>query len=126
MCSDGDTPGYSIEESEASTASRACIVGDGRRLRNQGQKTLNLAAGNADLNTMFQIANVSPPIVSVGKTCDGGLRIALDDNEAVVTNKQGNVVFQFLRQTGGLCSCQMILKRPKPNSLLIFKVLEDC
>ena len=92
VCSDGDTPGYSIVESEASKAGRHLVVGDGGRLPNQGQKDLNLAPEESDINTVFQIANVTRPLMSVGKMCDGGLRIMLDDKEAVVTNKQGKVV----------------------------------
>ena len=65
-------------------------MGDGCLIKNLGQKHLNLrhsAVGN-DVLSIFQIAAVTRPLMSVGKICDEGHEIRFNYICAVVTREE--------------------------------------
>ena len=91
------------------------MVGDGGKLANMGQRKLNMEPlhdSNVALQSCFQIARVTRPLMSVGKMCDNGLIVKFSESEAVVTNKEGAQVCVFERKPGGLYLCKFRLKRP--------------
>ena len=115
MLDAGDVPGYCIVASPGSRRRQNFIVGNGSKVPNQGQVHLNLDATVADhknaLQSIFQVAEITRPLMSVSRICDQGLKAMFDHERAVITNKSGNVVAEFLRQ-GGLYVATMTLKRP--------------
>jgi len=115
VCDEMDTPGYTLEESEGSKKGQNFIVGDGNRIPNQGQKELNLQPEerqNCKIKSVFQIARVTRPLMSVGKICDAGMKVEFDAEKAVVKNSAGKEICMFLRKPGGLYTCKMKLKSP--------------
>ena len=52
--------------------------------------------------------------MSVSRICDQGLKASFDHGRAVITNKEGGVVAEFMRQ-GGLYVAKMVLKKPTPS-----------
>ena len=73
VCHSGDVPGYVIEASPGSWAGQGFIVGSGARVPNDGQSLLSLQASGKNGNsvsTIFQVAAVSRPLMSVGRLCD--------------------------------------------------------
>ena len=75
-------------------------MGDGGTIANLGQKQLNLtdnSVGNG-LQTVFQIAAVTRPLMSVGKICDEGHSITFNNICAVVTSKHGDELCRFHRR----------------------------
>ena len=73
-------PGYVIEESPGSRVGQHFVVGNGARIPNTGQSCLNLESDGPIANaikSVFQIAKVSRPLMSVGRICDGGLFVNL-------------------------------------------------
>ena len=115
VCHEADAPGYALEESTGSRRGQHFIVGDGNRIPNKGRKKLNLAP-NKDDDTMvqscFQIAKVTRPLMSVGKIRDGGMDVKFDKDKALILNPQGKEICRFTRDKGGLYTCKMKLKAP--------------
>ena len=74
-------------------------MGDGGTIPNLGQATLNLTDANADrdLQSTFQIAAVTRPLMSVGKICDTGHTVTFSDVMTVVRAKDGSELAQFHR-----------------------------
>ena len=69
VCQSGDLPGYVIEVSPGSKAGPGFIVGSGACVPNDGQSLLSLQVSGKNGNsvsTMFQVAAVPRPLMSVG------------------------------------------------------------
>ena len=90
-------------------------MGNGARIPNTGQSCLNLESDGPIANaikSVFQIAKVSRPLMSVGRICDGGSFMNFFDTKADVVDPDGNVVCSFQRQPGGLYVARLRLKSP--------------
>ena len=115
VCHSGDVPGYLIEASPGSKAGQGFIVGNGARVPNDGQTLLSLQAsgkGGNTVSTMFQVAAVSRPLMSVGRLCDNGMDILFKKDRADVLASDGTVILSFERQVGGLYVAKLKLKKP--------------
>ena len=116
VCHPDDCPGYVIGESAGTKRGQHFVVGDGGKLPNLGEWYLNLAApkdgGVSSVQSIFQVANVTRPLMSVGHICDQGLNVVFDKTSAVVSNKQGTEVCRFTRGDSGLYVAKMKLKAP--------------
>jgi hypothetical protein len=114
----GDAPGYSafITESPGSKRQQQFIVGNGARVPNEGQLLLNMesstTAGVMKLQSCFQVAEVTRPLMSVSRVCDQGLECRFTETEARVMSKSGKTLVSFQRQ-GGLYISKMRLKPPE-------------
>ena len=119
VCDEEDCPGYLTEVSPGSSRGQCFVVGNGGRLENMGQRSLNLEPMNdssTPLSSCFQIARVTRPLMSVDKICDNGLKVEFDDEKAVVRDKLGAQVCVFERKPGGgLYVCKFRLKGPSPG-----------
>jgi hypothetical protein len=68
------------------------------------------------LRSVFQIAKVTRPLMSVGKICDNGMEILFDDKRAVIRDKSdGSELCVFERKPGGLYIGKFRLKAPSPD-----------
>ena len=75
VCSPNDVPGYVIEDSPGSRVEQHFVVGTGARIPNTGQSCFNHESDGPIANaikSVFQIAKVSRPLMSVGRICNGG------------------------------------------------------
>ena len=110
-----DAPGYDIAESPGSRRNQNFIVGNGARVPNEGQVLLNLEAsvdGKPSLvRSIFQVAEISRPLMSVSRMCDQGLMASFTDKDATIKNGDGTTVCTFQRR-GGLYVTTMKLKKP--------------
>ena len=88
-------------------------MGDGGEIPNLGQKSLNLCdhKGN-NVQSIFQIAAVTRPLMSVGRICDEGHEVTFNAAMAVVKDSNGTEICRFERQPGGLYVAKMKLKSP--------------
>ena len=86
-------------------------MGDGGLIPNLGQSELNLPDTAVGRNTesIFQIAAVTRPLMSVGRICDEGDSITFDAFMAVVHAKDGSEVCRFQRNGSGLCAAKLNL-----------------
>ena len=64
------------------------------------------------MQSIFQIAAVSRPLMSVGKICDEGHEMIFNNLCAVVRSKQGEELCKFHRDTGGLYVAKLKLRSP--------------
>ena len=114
VCSLEDCPGYMLQDSPGSKSGQKFMMGDGGTIPNLGQKTLNLTDEKVDQNmsSIFQIAAVTRPLMSVGKICDEGHNITFDAERAIVRERNGNEICRFERANGGLYIAKMKLRNP--------------
>ena len=92
------------------------MVGNGSKMPNLGEKHLNLSVdrggGIGRITSCFQIAQVTRPLMSVGKICDSGFGVSFDQKCARVTDSKGKVVCEFHRDNGGLYIAKMKITDP--------------
>ena len=114
VCALGDCPGYLLQDSPGSRVGQRFLMGDGGEIPNLGQKALNLSddALGSDVQSVFQIAAVTRPLMSVGKICDEGHEVTFSNTCAVVRNKDGNELCKFHRDSGGLYVAKLRLRNP--------------
>ena len=109
-----DAPGYAhfISESPGSKRGQRFIVGNGERVPNAGQVRLNMECAGIPLQSIFQVASVTRPLMSVGRVCDQGLKCIFDQDKALVVGKDGEEICRFERK-GGLYVARLKLKSPE-------------
>ena len=110
-----DAPGYAqfLAESPGSRRDQMYVVGNGAEVPNEGQVTLNLAAdGGSLIKSVFQVAEITRPLMSVSKICALGHRCVFDEDKAEVICKNGTILCTFKRK-GGLYVATMTLKSPE-------------
>ena len=117
VCHEGDVPGYVLEPSAGSKAGQHFIVGNGQKVPNNGQVNLSLQTDGAEdkrnnISTVFQVAKVSRPLMSVGRLCDAGMDVIFRRSRADVVAPGGSRVMSFERQGAGLDIAKLRLKRP--------------
>ena len=90
-------------------------MGDGGTIANLGQKQLKFtdnSVGN-DLQSVFQIAAVTRPLMSAGKICGEGHSITFNNVCAVVTSKECEELCRFHREgPGGFYVAKLKLRNP--------------
>ena len=114
VCAPGDCPGYMLQESPGSKRGQEFQMGDGGLIKNLGQKQLNLSDSmiGRDVQSVFQIAAVTRPLMSVGRICDEGHEITFNNRCAVVRTKEGEELCRFSREPGGLYVAKLKLRSP--------------
>ena len=114
VCSPEDCPGYMVAESPGSRRGQEFLMGDGGTIPNLGQSQLNLSdtSISRDIQSVFQIAAVTRPLMSVGRICDEGHSITFNAIMAVVHGKDGSELCRFTRSAGGLYVAKLKLRSP--------------
>ena len=67
VCAPDDCPGYRCEESPGNRRGQEFLVGDGGTIPNLGQSQLNLCDEYRQIQSVFQLAAVTRPLMSVGR-----------------------------------------------------------
>ena len=114
MCLE-DAPGYdgAVTQSAGSLRKQNFLVGNGQALPNQGEMKLNMESHDGiPLSSVFQVAGVTRPLMSVGRVCDQGMKCVFDKEKAVVIAPDGREVCCFERR-GGLYVASLTLKQPE-------------
>lgn len=120
VCAKSGAPsgaGFSMIESGRSRGKRCFIVGNGGRVPNEGGVALTMAVGTEDvrlntLDSVFQIAQVTRPIMSVSKVCGVDVTCTSDKHRGIVRDSKGNAVMEFKRH-GGIYIARLTIKRGK-------------
>ena len=85
-------------------------------MANLGEKQLNLGVsrdgGEGMITSCFQIAQVTRPLMSVGKVCDSGYDVTFSKTAAKVIDTKGRTVCEFQRAENGLYLAKMRIKSP--------------
>ena len=87
-------------------------MGGGGTITNLGQSQLNLRDEDRDIQSVFQIAAVTRPLMSVGKICDEGHTVTFSSIMAVVHAKDGTELCKFHRNGNGLYVANLKLRNP--------------
>ena len=114
VCSIDDCPGYRVGESPGSRRGQEFLMGDGGTIPNLGQSQLNLSDESIgrDIESVFRIAAVTRPLMSVGRICDEGHSITFDAIMAVVKGANGSELGRFVRNSSGLYVAKLKLRSP--------------
>ena len=101
-----DIPGYAcvLAPSPGSKRNQKIVVGNGGRVKNQGQVDLRMSTkgdtASSDLHSVFQVAEITRPLMSVSLITDLGLHCIFDDKKAEVMNDKGEILCAFERKGG--------------------------
>ena len=109
-------PGYQVSESAASRAGGGFIAANGDHIPNEGQMTLSLEAGDVELDSTFQVADITQTLWSVGRMCDAGTGQEVHfkrDKAVVVDAVTKKELFSIAREPGGLYKGDLKLRNPK-------------
>ena len=84
---------------------------------NQGEVALSMTAETDDgrtntIDSVFQIAKVTRPLMSVSKVCDADMACHFDKHRGVIKDSKGRTVIVFKRQ-GGLYVAHLKIKPGK-------------
>ena len=114
VCSIADVPGYRLDESPGSRKCQDFMMGDGGTIPNLGQSCLKLTDSSVgrDMQSIFQIAAVTRPLMSVGRICDEGHSVTFNNVCAVVNDPSGAEICRFHRSPGGLYVAKLKLRSP--------------
>jgi hypothetical protein len=112
VCSMEDCPGYTLADSPGSKRGQEFLMGDGGTIPNMGQSKLNLSDNGSNIESIFQIAAVTRPLMSVGRICDEGHSVTFDAVMAIVQSKSGEELCRFHRKDGGLYVANLKLRSP--------------
>ena len=109
-----ECPGYALQESPGTKAGQKFLMGDGGTINNLGQKTLNLSdvSADRDLTSIFQIAVVTRPLMSLGQIRDEGHNMTFDAVQAVVREIGGAEICRCHRTPGGLYAAKIMSRNP--------------
>ena len=110
-------PGYEVTDSPFSMRGASFTVGNGARVANEGQMSLNLEAdtgsGTELINSVFQVAELNRPLMSVSQICSHGFKCVFEKGQALVVGKSGETICRF-EEDRGLYVANMRLKAPSP------------
>ena len=113
-----DAPGYLVSESPGSRRGHNFVVGNGHRVPNEGQMRFRMETTSADGTAMpvqstFQVAEITRPLMSVSKICDQGYTCVFTKEGAQILDQNQRPVCQFGRAKG-LYVGNMKWKSPEP------------
>ena len=71
------------------------------------------------MSSVFQVAEVTRPLMSVSRICDQDMVCIFDKDHARILGTDGNTVARFERD-GGLYTCTMRFRRPESRNSASF------
>lgn len=105
-------PGVPIRESEGSREGRNFTTATGAPIKNLGEQELHIVTDNGlDTTVLFQLADVSRPLMSVSAICDKGNRVIFGKSGGVIQNIATGQEIPFERQ-GGIYALGIWLRGP--------------
>ena len=99
----------------ASRAGKAYSSASGHPLHNLGEQLLSAVTdGGMETEVLFQLADVSCPLISVSQICDHGNRVIFGRGGGVIMNLDTGHEVPFQRQ-GGVYSLGLWMRRGDPK-----------
>ena len=94
-------PHFEIVDTAASRAGVYYTSADGAKISNVGQQTLPVALENGvRASAVFQVADVSRPLMSVGKVCEMGNRVLFGAGGGHILNIASGEATPFYKKDG--------------------------
>ena len=110
-----DLPGAVVRDSRGSRSGQHFLAAGGQRLPNQGEMALTLIdeRTSATVDSVFQVAEVTRPLWSVGKVCDKGYKVLFDALKAEIFKNLGDAPLCTFERKGGLYIGRLKVKNPR-------------
>ena len=109
-----DAPGYAVQDSPGSRRGQSFIVRNGKRVHNEGQISGNFRGAETNqLRSVFRVAGMMRPLMSVSQICDHGFKCVTTEAHALVMKVEGQTMCKFDRQSG-LYVAMFRLRQPEP------------
>ena len=103
-------PKVAVQESPGSKRGQCYVSASGNRMANLGQKALKVQTNEGkDTAVVYQIADVSRPLTSVGKTCDKGSWVVYTQEGGFIMNLHTGERTSFERK-GGIYQLDLCVK----------------
>ena len=92
-----------VMPSTGSRVGKSSIVGNGDEIANEREVLLSMESpdghgGRIRVQTTFLVADITRPLMSVGRICDQGLTCVFDKDGARIVNADKEVVSYFKRE----------------------------
>ena len=101
VCPRSMAPHFRIDDTEASRAGVYYTAADGGRIANLGETTVPVAMENGlRTSATFQVADVSRPLMSVGKVCEMGNRVLFGAGGGYILNVATGSATPFYKRDG--------------------------
>ena len=101
VCPRSMAPQFEIVDTAASRAGVYYTSADGAKISNVGQQTLPVALENGvRTSAVFQVADVSRPLMSVGKVCEMGNRVLFGAGGGYILNIESGEATPFYKKDG--------------------------
>ena len=111
----GMAPGHPVKQNEASRTGKTYSSASGHALHNLGEQLLSAVTDDGtETEMLFQIADVSCPLISVSQICDHGNRVIFGRGGGVILNLLTGQEVPFQRQ-GGVYVLGMWMRRGDPR-----------
>ena len=108
-------PGYPVRQNEASRARKAYSSASGHPLYNLGEQLLPaITDDGSETEVLFQLADVSCPLISVSQICDRGNRVIFGRGGGVTLNLTTGQEVPFQR-VGGVYALGLWMCRGDPK-----------
>ena len=110
-----DLPGAVVRDSKGSRSGQHFLAAGGKRLPNEGEMALMLVdeRTGATVDSVFQVAEVTRPLWSVGKVCDKGYKVLFDALQAQIFKNLGDPPLCTFERKGGLYIGRLKVRNPK-------------
>ena len=108
-------PGFVIRPSPDSIAGKSYSSASGHGLKNLGEQALcAVSDAGVDMDVLFQVADVSCPLLSVSQICDQGNRVIFGRGGGVILNLATGLEVPFERR-GGVYAIGLWIRRGDPQ-----------
>ncbi len=110
-----DLPGAPVRDSRGSRSGQHFLAAGGQRLPNEGEMALILQdeKTGATVDSVFQVAEVTRPLWSVGKVCDKGYKLLFDALKAEIFKNLGDAPLCTFERKGGLYIGRLKVRNPR-------------
>ena len=105
-------PGYPIKENAASKAGKTFSAASGHAIKRHGEQQLRAVTDNGlETEVLFQLCDVSCPLVSISAVCDKGNRVIFGRAGGIIQNLDTGAEVPFERR-GGVYAIGLWVRRP--------------
>ena len=107
-------PGVPIKESKGSRKGQQYGSASGHKIPNMGEQNIIGMLENGSEKAMnFQVAEVTRPLLSVGRICDRGNQVLFGQNGGVIMNLKTGEVNNFYRDRDGMYQLDFWIRNPR-------------
>ena len=104
-------PNHPVRESASSKAGLGFKTASGNHIPNRGEMELTMKLNDLPVKSVFQVSDITKPLMSVGRLCDNGHNVNFTKDGAKVTIKGTNKELFFARKAGGLYVGEFMVKK---------------